>query len=215
MNAPATGQERQRHVRTAVLIAGRLAAGGGSHACEIINISIGGARLRLDSVPATLDAVTVQVDGYPDLTGYVVWRADREVGVEFDYESRETAQQMQLEAKPANLPSDRRRTIRVSVLWSGRVLFDADHDDLACMVLNVSTEGARLRLTAPVESVDGASVRLQIDRLGILEGRVAWARDDEMAIIFDEDPDRIAERLSAVLPRAQFNMLNAADEDAA
>ena len=212
MNAPATGQERQRHVRTAVLVAGRVASGSECHTCEIVNISIGGARLRLSEAPGALESVTIQVDGYPDLIGCVIWRADREIGVEFDYESRETAQQLQVDARPAYVPSDRRRSIRVSVLWSGRVVRDDGSADLPCMVLNVSTEGARLRLNEPVDAMDNVPVRLQIDRLGGLDGRVAWVRNDEMAIVFDEDPDRIAERLSEVLPRAQFSMLSDIDD---
>ena len=70
MNAPVTGQERQRHLRIATLLAGQFASGEFRCPCEILNVSIGGARLRLQDEPGTLDEVVVQVEGYPDLTGH-------------------------------------------------------------------------------------------------------------------------------------------------
>jgi hypothetical protein len=215
MNAPVTKQDRQRHVRTATLLRGELAAGDVVCACEMLNLSVGGARLRLEVPTKGLDRVCVRIDGYPGLTGNVVWRADREIGVEFDYECRETAQRLQAETKPDHVPQDRRRTIRVSVLWSGRVLAAEGTNGFACMVLNISAEGARLRLSTPATESDFDVVRLHIDRLGTLPGRVAWREADEMAITFDEDPDRIAEMLSAVLPRAQFAALDPSPTDAA
>lgn len=204
MNAPATGQDLQRHVRTATLIPGRLLSDMLTCGCEILNLSIGGARVRLEGSPLGLDRVAIQVEGYPDLTGYVVWRAEHEIGVEFDFESRESAQALQAAIRPAQVPQDQRRTIRVSVLWSARLLSNDGTDDFPCMVLNISTEGARLRLSIPAVKFDFVDVRLHIDRLGLLAGRVAWRDADEMAIKFDEDPDQIASMLSAVLPRAQF-----------
>lgn len=202
MNAPATGHDRQRHVRTATLLRGDCTSGDQTCGCEMLNLSIGGARLRLDTALQALDRVSVRIDGYAPLNGNVVWRADRDIGVEFDSECRETAQRMQLEMLSELVPQDRRRTIRVSVLWSGRLI--SGEDEHRCMVLNISAEGARLRHSVP-DDVSGLDrVRLHVDRLGTLTGRVAWRDGDEMAITFDEDPDRIVERLSEVLPRAQF-----------
>lgn len=204
MNAPVSGQDRQRHVRTATLLPGRLVADETTYSCEMLNLSIGGARLRVESLPERLDRVTVQIDGYPDMSGYVVWRTGSEVGVEFDYESRTGAQRLQAEMKPQQLSLDQRKTVRVSVLWSGRILADDGGDDLPCMVLNISAEGARMRLSIPAAGRDFDQVRLHVDRLGQLSGQVAWREADEMAISFDEDPDNIAELLRRVLPRAQF-----------
>lgn len=211
MNAPVSGQDRQRHVRTATLLPGRIVAGDMSCSCEMLNLSVGGARLRLERVPAGLDRVTVQIEGYPDMSGYVVWRTEHEVGVEFDYESRQSAQQLQSELKPQQVSADQRKSVRVSVLWSGRILGEQGDDDLPCMVLNISAEGARMRLSIPAAGRDFDRIRLHVDRLGQLAGRVAWREADEMAIAFDEDPDRIAEMLSRVLPRAQFAAISGED----
>ena len=208
MNAPVSGQDRQRHVRTATLLPGRLVADETTYSCEMLNLSIGGARLRLEAMPVHLDRVTVEIDGYPDMSGYVVWRTGSEVGVEFDYESRTGAQRLQAELKPHQVPVDQRRTVRVSVLWSGRILADDGGDDLPCMVLNISAEGARMRLSIPAAGQDFDQVRLHVDRLGLLTGKVAWREADEMAIVFDEDPNEIAEMLGRVLPRAQFAAIN-------
>jgi hypothetical protein len=206
MNAPATGQDRQRHVRTATLIRGEATAGDHVCACEMLNLSIGGARLRLETLPPVLDRVTIRIPGYPPLSGNVVWNADRDIGVEFDIECRETAHRLQTEVRPDLAPQERRRTIRVSVLWSGRLI--VEDAEVRCMVLNISAEGARLRHSMPPEQVpDLDRVHLHIDRLGMLSGRIAWRDGDEMAIQFDEDPDRVAEMLSSVLPRAQFATL--------
>ena len=211
MNAPVSGQERQKHLRIATLLAGQVSSGEFSCSCEILNVSIGGARLRLEQDAGALDYVAIRVDGYADMSGRVVWRQGPEIGVEFDYESRDTARHLQAEVSPAQMPNERRRTIRISVLWSGRLHFE--EIDVPCMVLNVSGEGARLRLSTPVENVDGEPVRLQIDRLGMLDGHVAWGQNDELAIEFAEDPDRVVEMLSAVLPRAQFSLLSGQQDD--
>lgn len=212
MNAPVSGQERQRHLRIATLLMGQVAADSLRCSCEILNISVGGARLRLGEDAGALEQVTIQVEGYPNLDGRVVWRAAREIGVEFDYESRETAARLQAEVTPAQMPNERRRTIRISVLWSGRL--HLDDTDMPCMVLNISGEGARLRISTPLEDADGQPVRLQVDRLGVLDGRIAWGQDDEVAIAFTEDADRVVDMLSAVLPRAQFSLLNGQSDEA-
>ncbi|MGF1625438.1 MAG: PilZ domain-containing protein [Alphaproteobacteria bacterium] len=213
MNAPVSGHERQRHVRTATLLRGQLTSGELVCDCEMLNLSIGGMRLRLDQLPQELDRVTVTIDGYAALSGNVVWRAAREIGVEFDFECRETAQQLQADIKPEQVPQDRRRTIRVSVLWSARLMSPDGEAEFPCMVLNISTEGARLRLSSPAKGFDYELIRLHVERLGTLTGKVAWREADEMAIIFDEDPDRIAEMLSIVLPRAQFAAAPSEDTD--
>ncbi len=74
---------RRRHRRIPVLWTGNLGTGGESIDCAILNISGGGAKLRLTEPRAYGDRVDLTSPRFGSLHGRVVWREEAYVGVAF------------------------------------------------------------------------------------------------------------------------------------
>jgi len=93
--------------------------------------------------------------------------------------------------------SERRRFSRASVLWEAAIL-DGDHAD-GCVLLNISEGGALLRVLDPFACA--TSINLDIARVGKLGAEVAWRGADAIGVVFNGDPQEIAERFKeAALP---------------
>lgn len=76
-------RERRRHVRSSVLWRAEIYGGIRRSTCEVLNISISGARLR---VPATFkpgSEVTVRSIHFGEHKGRVVWQEQDRMGIEF------------------------------------------------------------------------------------------------------------------------------------
>ena len=93
--------------------------------------------------------------------------------------------------------NERRRFSRASVLWEAAI-HDGDHTD-GCVMLNISEGGALLRVTDPFACA--TSINLDIARVGKLDANVAWRGADAIGVVFQGDPQEIAERFEqASLP---------------
>ncbi len=91
---------------------------------------------------------------------------------------------------------DRRRAVRKRVLWSGQV--EADAQLISCAVLDVSLQGARVRLD------DGAlpqgPLAIAVSRFGTFQAQVVWAQDRVAGLRFLEPPGRVADTIGRRLP---------------
>jgi hypothetical protein len=92
---------------------------------------------------------------------------------------------------------ERRRHGRSAVAWHGRILISR-LPSVACVVLNVSERGAKLRLRLPID-LPGGFV-LSIDRFGDLQVELL---DQEQAVVrvgFLDDPEKIKKFFRYQLP---------------
>lgn len=100
--------------------------------------------------------------------------------------------------KPLRAVADERRTHpRQAVAWAGKIMIQ-NSPSVACVVLNVSERGARLRLRLAIDLP--AAFTLWIDRFGELECELL---DQEQAVVrvgFIEDPERVRKFFRNALP---------------
>lgn len=93
------------------------------------------------------------------------------------------------------LAKEQRRYIRKHVLWAARL--ETKAGAFNCVILNVSRNGAKLRLTAP--SLSRQPVKLVMESYGTLPAEVIWQQEDKMGLRFDADPDDVAKILGDAL----------------
>ena len=79
--------DRRRYRRTAVLWSARLATGAREIECAILNVSAGGAKIRIREHVRLHTPVTLNIDRFGDFRGEGVWRHDRELGIRFSEEA--------------------------------------------------------------------------------------------------------------------------------
>lgn len=82
----------------------------------------------------------------------------------------------------------RRKFKRATTLFSGTILCDGR--SIAAVVLDVSVNGAKVRLDEALES--GTHVKLRIDRLGEFRAEVVWCKQMRVGLKFLDPPDEIA-----------------------
>ena len=75
--------EQRRHRRCSVLWTACLFSGGRTMDAVVLNLSAGGARIRLPQAPAVEDRATVSIGRFGDFAGRLVWRDGNEIGLEF------------------------------------------------------------------------------------------------------------------------------------
>jgi hypothetical protein len=81
--------------------------------------------------------------------------------------------------------------------------FSIGDQSVDCVVLNISVGGAKLRVSEPIG--DASQVRLRIDRVGDIAGRLVWRDGTTMGIAFHDqlrDIDHVVEdMLSSTTPK--------------
>jgi len=82
--------------------------------------------------------------------------------------------------------NERRNTERHVTLFRSGKITHRGGDDL-CLIRNISSGGAMVHLTMPIE--DGAAVSLDLRLEEQLRGKIVWRRDDVVGIAFDRTID--------------------------
>lgn len=85
---------------------------------------------------------------------------------------------------------------RSAVLWQATL--DCGDLPLDCQIYNFSAGGAKLRTSEPIAR--RSMVRLQAHRFGSISARVAWQDDDWVGLSFFDEPTKVADAVSGVLP---------------
>lgn len=107
----------------------------------------------------------------------------------------------QLNRDPATPRAEQRKFSRTSVAWDGRL--EAGGQSYPCTVLNLSANGARLRLDQPVAGHHWSGT-LNIPRLGAFRAKVAWSTPVgalEIGLTFQDPPAAVALALAEALPK--------------
>jgi hypothetical protein len=196
MSEPAKLTDRQQHPRHSTQCSGKFYADDREVDCEILNISVGGAKVRLAEPVETDSEVRVRIDRVGEFAGRVAWRDGTTLGIEFHDELSELARIIE-ELLGGDVSDDQQRDeARSSVLWSGQLLTAGQV--VNCRVLNISAKGAQLRAQKPFEC--GLEVILSIDRYGEFAGKLVWQDGANLGIQFHETPEKIAGVLGDALP---------------
>lgn len=95
---------------------------------------------------------------------------------------------------------ERRQSVRKSVLWSGQV--EADNHLVNCAVLDVSLQGARVRLDDDSALPKGPLV-IALSRFGTFQAEVVWTKNRMFGLRFLESIDRVADTIGRQLPLAR------------
>ncbi len=102
------------------------------------------------------------------------------------------------ECERAPASPERRRFVRKLVLWSGSV--DAAEMPVDCAVLDVSLQGARVRVNQG--SLPQGPTSIAVSRFGTFQAEVVWTKDQVSGLRFLESIERIAETIGRQLPLA-------------
>jgi hypothetical protein len=89
-----------------------------------------------------------------------------------------------------------RRHPRFSVLWIGRI--DVSSEWVECAILNISADGAKLRLYQAIDLPPRFSV--SVDRYGVFPAELAWREGNSAGVRFLGDTGPIAQAIAQALP---------------
>lgn len=174
--------ERRRHARLPLRLHGRFwSENQGEHACRLIDISPGGARVMARSVPASNQRIILMINGIGRMEGVVVRSEGEEFSLRFSATDRKRdklADTITWRFNKDRLGLEDDRTAprkqgrgRAKIRFSDGVVIHAN-------VIDVSVTGAafecleRPKLDEPV-------------RVGEMAGRVARILDNGFAVVFD------------------------------
>ncbi len=191
-------KERQRRSRRLILYPGVVQCGEARVDCEVVNISATGAKIRLEEIFECTSPISLQFD-MCNFVGSVAWQNEEFVGIHFAEDPDWANRQIEEFYQRADVPAERRDLMRTLVMWAAEIT----HQDETynCIVLNISTEGAKIRLYKRVNYI--SDVTLHIDRIGDLPGEVVWHRGEMIGIKFVEAPEiNVARILPALSPAA-------------
>ena len=191
MSETANPADKQKHPRYQTLCPGKLYAGDRVVDCDVLNLSIGGAKIRLAEPVETASQVRLRIERVGEFSGRVAWQDGATLGIEFHDQLREIARIVEDILSEDVSRDERRGHPRTSVLRSGRLLYQGQSTD--CRILNISLGGARIRLDKPFSG--GPEVILKIDRFSQVLGSVIWQDGEHLGIEFLGETEHIVQVL--------------------
>jgi hypothetical protein len=81
--ADAACPEKRRYLRKKVIWSARVESAIGERQCAVLNISRGGAQIKLDATLDTCSTVAISIPGIGRLPGWVVWSSYDRAGIQF------------------------------------------------------------------------------------------------------------------------------------
>jgi len=188
--------ERQKFPRSFVLCSAQLTLGTGTAPCEILNISLGGVKLRLLAPLAGDAEAMLTLEDQGTFKCRVVWRDEQYLGMEFVEDVDRISKLIHSLLENPETNKEQRAAPRSSVLWSGQL--NAGARGAQCRVLNISPYGAKVRLLEGLTHATHVSVK--IERFGEFPADVIWRDGDNLGIKFHDDPDDIARIFGDAVP---------------
>jgi len=188
--------DRQRHPRHATLVPGKLVSGDEEVDCEVLNVSVGGAKLRIAEPIETNSHVRLKIGRVGEFNGRVAWRNGATLGVEFQDELTEWARIVEDVLSSEVQSKERRGDSRTSVLWSGKLRSDGQLTN--CRIVNFSLKGVQLLTEKEIKC--GLEVILWIERFGEFTTKLVWQDGPSVGVQFDDPPRTIVRRFGDSLP---------------
>ena len=188
--------DRQRHSRHSTLCPGKLISGDEEVDCDVLNISVSGAKVRLAKPVETNAVVCVKIQRVGEFTGRVVWREGTTLGVEFQDELTEFARIIEDVLSAEAQSQERREEGRASVLWSGKLRSAGQITN--CRIVNFSLKGVQLLTEKEINC--GLEVILWIERFGEFATKLIWQDGPSIGVQFVDPPRTIEHRFGDSLP---------------
>ncbi len=187
--------ERHRYPRHSGLCPCILIWDGQEAPCDLLNLSMGGAKIRLlEDSPQTQARgaeILLRVPNRGDLPAKVVWHNGNYLGLFFTGDTSDRAEVFCDFVDGNDQPDERREHVRKSVIWSGRV--EGEDRSVKCRILDVAIGGAKVQLLEPWDYLGEAN--LIIDRLCQFSCKVVWCDDLFLGLRFHDAPDDVVEVL--------------------
>ena len=92
MSEPTNPTDDRKFDRKDVLFAASLQVGDKAHDCEIINISFGGAQVRVSRTMKPGDKVSMEIDPFGTYNTEVRWCRKPDIGLKFNDDSTKVAE---------------------------------------------------------------------------------------------------------------------------
>jgi len=188
--------DRQRHPRHATLVPGKLISGENEVDCEVLNVSVGGAKIRISEPIETNSHVCVKIRRVGEFNGRVAWRNGTTMGVEFHDELTKLARIVEDVLSSEVESQERRDDARTSVLWSGKLRSDGQLTN--CRIVNFSLKGVQLLTEKEIKC--GLEVILWIERFGEFTTKLVWQDGPSIGVQFKDPPRTIVRRFGDSLP---------------
>jgi hypothetical protein len=196
MSELAKSVDRQKHPRHATLCPAKLVSGDEEVDCEVLNVSVGGAKIRMCQPVETNSHVRVKLGRLGEFAGRVAWRNGTTLGVEFQDEIAEMARIVEDILSAEADSGERREDARASVLWSGKL---RSAGQLAnCRIVNFSLKGVQLLAEKEIDC--GLEVILWIERFGEFTTKLIWQDGESIGVQFVDPPKTIEARFGDSLP---------------
>jgi hypothetical protein len=188
--------ERQQHPRRSVYVTARLTSNDHAEDCEILNVSVGGAKIRVAADSKLSDMVALTIGTHGSFPAKVAWRKETLVGLEFMGDREESSRLIWDLVENPEVDKERRRCTRTSVLWSAHL--HTGGRATSCRLVNISAFGAKIRLFQPM-TVE-TRISLRVERFGVFPCDVVWKEGDFLGISFRDDPEDIIQIFGDALP---------------
>lgn len=197
MSGPPNLKDRHKHPRHETLCTGTVFVGEQAMECDVLNISTGGAKIRLPEMVETDSTLRIRIDRVGEFTGRVAWRNGSTCGVEFHDELAEVARIVEdILSDSEGISRDVREQPRTSVLWVGELRSAGRTVD--CRILNISLRGAQLMADEPIDC--GLGVILSIERFGEFAAKLIYQDGEILGVQFQDTPEDILRILGDALP---------------
>ena len=190
-------RERQRYRRSAVLAPAVIESGGTVFEGQVLNISTGGALVRLEQRFAPEDAFTISIDGGEPLQAVLMRHSNGCHGIAFRDEDPARIDRIiddLLSGKSKS--SDLRAHPRRLVLLGGS--FHLHGHRVVCSIQNLSLGGMFVRSDEIVPL--GTPFELEIARFGTLRSRPVRIDPGGMGCTFVTEPDEVVQIIGHLLP---------------
>ena len=115
--------ERQRHARRIIHYPGEVRCGDACIDCEIVDLSAGGAKIRLLEAFECSSPITLSFD-VGTFDGEVFWQNEELVGIKFKDDSGKVGEIIERYLFGAAHPGERRGDVRTLVIWATKVIFE-------------------------------------------------------------------------------------------
>jgi hypothetical protein len=188
--------DAQRYARSAVFLLASVTVGGKHFACDVLNISAGGALIRCEDALPTDAPLEISIADYPALRAQIVRSNGNNHGIAFEGDAAGIARLVDEILLDAPHQRDKRLFPRRLVLLAAS--FYLGDEFVKCKVQNISAGGFYAKSEKSPEA--GTVIEFNLARFGTMPVRVIWSNEKGMGGVFLETSSQIINRIGHLLP---------------
>lgn len=188
--------DKQKYKRCAVFLRATINIASETFDCEVLNISAGGALIRVSGNPKLEGKFVINIEEFPPLEAEVVRTHQNNHGIAFR-ENPERVGEIVAEMLASSPHSrEKRRYPRRLVLLAAS--FYVGDRFVQAKVHNLSAGGALVK--ADILPDPGQTIDLKLARFGTMRVRVIWTKDGSMGVNFIDATTDVMKRIGHLLP---------------